>query len=171
MPSSSFAECFLLSLFSVFNFPFSLHSARHREWSFLQAWCSSVSLSVIQPLSSERDMPKEVRCSRTFFRQHPRNIYINHFSLPNNFCFIAVCAFPYILAFTTDSIEIRLVVNGNLVHTAVVPELQLVASRVRDRKIMFKYFYDMLGSNSYKTLLQPKTKQTKTDTCATCSRW
>ncbi|XP_075435101.1 GTPase-activating Rap/Ran-GAP domain-like protein 3 isoform X4 [Ascaphus truei] len=40
-----------------------------------------------------------------------------------------VCAFPYILAFTTDSIEIRLVVNGNLVHTSVVPELQLVASR------------------------------------------
>ncbi|KAM5145388.1 GTPase-activating Rap/Ran-GAP domain-like protein 3 [Mantella aurantiaca] len=40
-----------------------------------------------------------------------------------------VCAFPYILAFTTDSIEIRLVVNGNLVHTAVVPELQLVSSR------------------------------------------
>nr|XP_014349468.1 PREDICTED: GTPase-activating Rap/Ran-GAP domain-like protein 3 [Latimeria chalumnae] len=40
-----------------------------------------------------------------------------------------VCAFPYILAFTVDSIEIRLVVNGNLVHTAVVPELQLVASR------------------------------------------
>ncbi|KAG8141766.1 hypothetical protein E2320_006450 [Naja naja] len=39
------------------------------------------------------------------------------------------CAFPYILAFTTDSIEIRLVVNGNLVHTAVVPALQLVASR------------------------------------------
>lgn len=42
----------------------------------------------------------------------------------------AVCAFPYILAFTTDSIEIRLVVNGNLVYTAVVPELQLVSSRV-----------------------------------------
>ncbi|XP_077001490.1 GTPase-activating Rap/Ran-GAP domain-like protein 3 isoform X2 [Tamandua tetradactyla] len=40
-----------------------------------------------------------------------------------------VCAFPYLLAFTTDSIEIRLVVNGNLVHTAVVPQLQLVASR------------------------------------------
>lgn len=43
---------------------------------------------------------------------------------------LAVCAFPYLLAFTTDSIEIRLVVNGNLVHTAVVPQLQLVASRV-----------------------------------------
>lgn len=43
---------------------------------------------------------------------------------------LAVCAFPYLLAFTTDSIEIRLVVNGNLVHTAVLPQLQLVASRV-----------------------------------------
>lgn len=51
-------------------------------------------------------------------------------------CSLAVCAFPYILAFTTDSIEIRLVVNGNLVHTAVVPELQLVASRVRHRKTL-----------------------------------
>ncbi|XP_058528605.1 GTPase-activating Rap/Ran-GAP domain-like protein 3 isoform X2 [Ochotona princeps] len=40
-----------------------------------------------------------------------------------------VCAFPYLLAFTTDAMEIRLVVNGNLVHTAVVPQLQLVASR------------------------------------------
>uniref|UniRef100_A0A9J8BUE1 GTPase-activating Rap/Ran-GAP domain-like protein 3 n=2 Tax=Cyprinus carpio TaxID=7962 RepID=A0A9J8BUE1_CYPCA len=51
-----------------------------------------------------------------------------HFSwnqMPN----AIVCAFPYILAFTTDSIEIRLVVNGNLVYTAVVPELQLTASR------------------------------------------
>lgn len=45
-------------------------------------------------------------------------------------CCLAVCAFPYLLAFTTDSMEIRLVVNGNLVHTAVVPQLQLVASRV-----------------------------------------
>ncbi|KAB0406902.1 hypothetical protein E2I00_002032 [Balaenoptera physalus] len=44
-------------------------------------------------------------------------------------CCLAVCAFPYLLAFTTDSMEIRLVVNGNLVHTAVVPQLQLVASR------------------------------------------
>ncbi|XP_044120804.1 GTPase-activating Rap/Ran-GAP domain-like protein 3 isoform X2 [Neovison vison] len=40
-----------------------------------------------------------------------------------------VCAFPYLLAFTSESMEIRLVVNGNLVHTAVVPRLQLVASR------------------------------------------
>ncbi|XP_038601443.1 GTPase-activating Rap/Ran-GAP domain-like protein 3 isoform X1 [Tachyglossus aculeatus] len=51
-----------------------------------------------------------------------------HFSW-NQVPYAIVCAFPYILAFTTDSIEIRLVVNGNLVHTAVVPQLQLVASR------------------------------------------
>ncbi|XP_053138018.1 GTPase-activating Rap/Ran-GAP domain-like protein 3 isoform X3 [Hemicordylus capensis] len=51
-----------------------------------------------------------------------------HFSW-NQVPYAIVCAFPYILAFTTDSIEIRLVVNGNLVHTAVVPALQLVASR------------------------------------------
>uniref|UniRef100_A0A803VUM3 GTPase-activating Rap/Ran-GAP domain-like protein 3 n=1 Tax=Ficedula albicollis TaxID=59894 RepID=A0A803VUM3_FICAL len=56
------------------------------------------------------------------------SVYDFHFSW-NQVPYAVVCAFPYVLAFTTDSIEIRLVVNGNLVHTAVVPELQLVASR------------------------------------------
>ena len=50
---------------------------------------------------------------------------------------LAVCAFPYLLAFTTDSMEIRLVVNGTLVHTAVVPQLQLVASRVSRAGVYF----------------------------------
>lgn len=40
-----------------------------------------------------------------------------------------VCAFPYIIAFTPDSIEIRLLVNGSLVHTATMPELQLITSK------------------------------------------
>lgn len=40
-----------------------------------------------------------------------------------------VCAFPYILGFTSDSMEIRLLVNGNLVHTAVLPELQMITSK------------------------------------------
>lgn len=40
-----------------------------------------------------------------------------------------VCAFPYIIAFTPDSIEIRLLVNGNLVHTATMPELQFISSK------------------------------------------
>lgn len=40
-----------------------------------------------------------------------------------------MCAFPYILAFTSDSIEIRLLVNGSLVHTAIMPELQLITAK------------------------------------------
>ncbi|XP_029409205.2 GTPase-activating Rap/Ran-GAP domain-like protein 3 isoform X2 [Bactrocera dorsalis] len=40
-----------------------------------------------------------------------------------------VCAFPYILGFTSDSMEIRLLVNGNLVHTTIMPELQLITSK------------------------------------------
>ncbi|KAL9881672.1 GTPase-activating Rap/Ran-GAP domain-like protein 3 isoform 3-T3 [Glossina fuscipes fuscipes] len=40
-----------------------------------------------------------------------------------------VCAFPYILGFTSDSMEIRLLVNGNLVHTAILPELQMITSK------------------------------------------
>eukprot|EP00075_Anas_platyrhynchos_P013765 XP_027303018.1 GTPase-activating Rap/Ran-GAP domain-like protein 3 [Anas platyrhynchos] len=64
--------------------------------------------------------------------------YDFHFSW-NQVPYAVVCAFPSILAFTTDSIEIRLVVSGNLVHTAVVPELQLVASWIRHEKSMFDY--------------------------------
>uniref|UniRef100_A0A8C3XL34 GTPase activating Rap/RanGAP domain like 3 n=1 Tax=Chelydra serpentina TaxID=8475 RepID=A0A8C3XL34_CHESE len=67
-----------------------------------------------------------------------------HFSW-NQVPYAIVCAFPYILAFTTDSIEIRLVVNGNLVHTAVVPELQLVASR---SDIYFKATATVSGSSN-----------------------
>lgn len=40
-----------------------------------------------------------------------------------------VCAFPYIIAFTSDSIEIRLLVNGNLVHVVTMAELQLITSK------------------------------------------
>ncbi|XP_066294167.1 GTPase-activating Rap/Ran-GAP domain-like protein 3 isoform X3 [Branchiostoma lanceolatum] len=40
-----------------------------------------------------------------------------------------VCAFPYILAFTPDAIEIRLLVNGNLVHSMPMPMLLLVTSK------------------------------------------
>lgn len=40
-----------------------------------------------------------------------------------------VCAFPYIIAFTSDSMEIRLLVNGNLVHIVQMAELQLLTSK------------------------------------------
>ena len=40
-----------------------------------------------------------------------------------------VCAFPYIIAFTSDSMEIRLLVNGNLVHTVTMADLELITSK------------------------------------------
>lgn len=40
-----------------------------------------------------------------------------------------VCAFPYIIAFTSNSMEIRLLVNGNLVHVVQMAELQLITSK------------------------------------------
>ncbi|XP_064649090.1 GTPase-activating Rap/Ran-GAP domain-like protein 3 isoform X4 [Lineus longissimus] len=40
-----------------------------------------------------------------------------------------VCAFPYIMAFTPDTIEIRLIINGNLVNTMTMPRLGLIASK------------------------------------------
>ena len=62
--------------------------------------------------------------------------------------FIAVCAFPYLLAFTTNTIEIRLVVNANLVHTLVLPKVCLISAKVRWKK----YYWPMcLG-----TLVMPR---------------
>lgn len=40
-----------------------------------------------------------------------------------------VCAFPYVMAFTQDTIEIRLIINGNLVHTMTVPDLRLLTAK------------------------------------------
>lgn len=46
-------------------------------------------------------------------------------SAPNS----VVCAFPYLLAFTSNTIEIRLVVNANLVHTLVLPKVCLISAK------------------------------------------
>ncbi|XP_048586836.1 GTPase-activating Rap/Ran-GAP domain-like protein 3 isoform X2 [Nematostella vectensis] len=54
------------------------------------------------------------------------NFYLNWNSAPQ----FVVCAFPYLLAFTTNTIEIRLVVNGNLVHTLVLPNLRVITSKL-----------------------------------------
>ncbi|XP_049885077.1 GTPase-activating Rap/Ran-GAP domain-like protein 3 isoform X2 [Pectinophora gossypiella] len=40
-----------------------------------------------------------------------------------------VCAFPYIMAFAEDLLEIRLVANGSLVHAACIPGLKLLCGR------------------------------------------
>ncbi|XP_015108623.1 GTPase-activating Rap/Ran-GAP domain-like protein 3 isoform X2 [Diachasma alloeum] len=39
------------------------------------------------------------------------------------------CAFPYVIAFTADTMEIRLIINGNLVHTIAMPNLTLISSK------------------------------------------
>ncbi|XP_011703060.1 PREDICTED: GTPase-activating Rap/Ran-GAP domain-like protein 3 isoform X1 [Wasmannia auropunctata] len=39
------------------------------------------------------------------------------------------CAFPYVIAFTNDTMEIRLIINGNLVHTISMPNLNLITSK------------------------------------------
>nr|XP_050850022.1 GTPase-activating Rap/Ran-GAP domain-like protein 3 isoform X1 [Vespula vulgaris]XP_050850023.1 GTPase-activating Rap/Ran-GAP domain-like protein 3 isoform X1 [Vespula vulgaris] len=39
------------------------------------------------------------------------------------------CAFPYVIAFTADTMEIRLIINGNLVHTIAMPNLCLITSK------------------------------------------
>ena len=41
-----------------------------------------------------------------------------------------VCAFPYILAFSTDAIEFRYAVNGSLLQTLYMPELKLITAKV-----------------------------------------
>ncbi|EFN74134.1 GTPase-activating Rap/Ran-GAP domain-like protein 3 [Camponotus floridanus] len=40
-----------------------------------------------------------------------------------------VCAFPYVIAFTSDTMEIRLIINGNLVHTIAMPNINLITSK------------------------------------------
>ncbi|XP_050432904.1 GTPase-activating Rap/Ran-GAP domain-like protein 3 [Adelges cooleyi] len=40
-----------------------------------------------------------------------------------------VCSFPYIIAFTSDTMEIRLIINGNLVQTLGLPKMKLISSK------------------------------------------
>ena len=42
-----------------------------------------------------------------------------------------VCAFPYIVAFTeAQTIEVRLIINGSLVHSMLLPHLQFITAKV-----------------------------------------
>ncbi|XP_047514656.1 GTPase-activating Rap/Ran-GAP domain-like protein 3 isoform X1 [Pieris napi] len=42
---------------------------------------------------------------------------------------VVVCAFPYIMAFAEDLLEIRLVANGSLVHAACIPGLKILCGK------------------------------------------
>jgi len=61
------------------------------------------------------------------------------YNLPMCFLWFPVCAFPYVMAFTADTIEIRLIVNGNLVHTMSMPDLTLISSKVDIRHTSFSF--------------------------------
>ena len=41
-----------------------------------------------------------------------------------------ICAFPYIIGFANQCIEIRLLVNGNLVNSITMSNIKLIASKV-----------------------------------------
>lgn len=60
------------------------------------------------------------------YDQSRTNDFDFHWNTSPNY---VVCAFPYIIAFTTDSMEIRLLVNGNLVHTVTMANLVLITSK------------------------------------------
>ncbi|PVD22442.1 hypothetical protein C0Q70_18255 [Pomacea canaliculata] len=60
-----------------------------------------------------------------------------------------VCAFPYVMAFTSDTIEIRLIINGNLVHTTTMPDLTLITSKC-----------DIYFASSASQTTSPKEKKT-----------
>ena len=40
---------------------------------------------------------------------------------------------PYVLAFTADTVEIRMASNGSLIQTIAVPDLHLLSKKVKKR--------------------------------------
>ena len=71
-----------------------------------------------------------------------------------------VCAFPYILAFSTDAIEFRYAVNGSLLQTLGMPELQLITAKVLKHTILKVKFLsknsNLTKKNNIFTIFSPK---------------
>lgn len=40
------------------------------------------------------------------------------------------CTFPYMMGFSSSSIEVRLAINGSLVHTVKMPDIRLLSAKV-----------------------------------------
>ena len=97
----------LLSTKSFFLYFLSLQLS---QLSLIIDFCSLVDISHFQKLTEESSNEFDFR-----WNSEPKDI---------------VCAFPYVLAFTPDSIEIRLIINGSLVHTMTMPDLTLITSKV-----------------------------------------
>ena len=41
-----------------------------------------------------------------------------------------LCIFPYVIGFSRECIEIRLLINGNLINTITMSDIRLIASKV-----------------------------------------
>ena len=107
--------------FSVFLFP-SLSSSCC--FSLFQIFYDQESEVLLSHNCSSHVQKVEVRAAKT----HP----IEWNSVP----LAVVCAFPYILAFSTDAIEFRYAVNGSLLQTLGMPELQLITAKVLKHTIL-----------------------------------
>jgi hypothetical protein len=44
--------------------------------------------------------------------------------------FNVLCIFPYVIGFSRECIEIRLLINGNLINSIIMSDIRLVASKV-----------------------------------------
>ena len=48
---------------------------------------------------------------------------------------------PYVLAFTADTVEIRMASNGSLIQTIAVPDLHLLSKKVKYQPNFIAHFY------------------------------
>ncbi|XP_014215307.1 GTPase-activating Rap/Ran-GAP domain-like protein 3 [Copidosoma floridanum] len=55
------------------------------------------------------------------------------------------CAFPYVIAFTSDTMEIRLIINGNLVHTIVMPNVWVYYLQFFMTEVLYTRCFHMNG--------------------------
>lgn len=49
-----------------------------------------------------------------------------------------ICIFPYVIGLSNQSIEIRLLVNGNLVNSITMSNIKLIANKVRVLSFFFE---------------------------------
>ena len=57
---------------------------------------------------------------------------------------------PYVLAFTADTVEIRMASNGSLIQTIAVPDLHLLSKKVKKINLIFIHVvFNLLHSLSH----------------------
>ena len=57
--------------------------------------------------------------------------------------FNVLCIFPYVIGFSRECIEIRLLINGNLINSIIMSDIRLVASKVSWLFVLFFYLFDL----------------------------